>query len=67
MGGCTLANCSPEEINTLVSKRDTIRNESTRLMSDDADFLAAISYSTGNQKRVEKRFSTVENLVRSVL
>ena len=65
--GVALANCSPEEIEILVSKRDAIKNESTRLMSEDADFLAAISYSTGNQKRVEKRFSAVEHLVRSML
>ena len=62
-----LANCSREEIDILVSKRDAIKKESVRLMSEDGDFLAAISYSTGNQKRVEKRFSAVEHLVRSML
>ena len=65
--GVALANCSREEIDILVSKQDTIRKESVRLMSEDDDFIAAISYSTGNQKRVEKRFSAVGNLVRSML
>ena len=65
--GVALANCSREEIDILVSKQDTIRKESVRLMSEDDDFVAAISYSTGNQKRVEKRFSAVGNLVRSML
>ena len=65
--GVALAHCSSEEIELLVSKRDAIKEESTRLMSGDPDFLAAISYSTGNQKRVEKRFSAVEQLVRSML
>ena len=65
--GVALANCSREEIDILVSKRDTIMKESVRLMSEDDDFVAAISYSTGNQKRVEKRFSAVDNLVRSML
>ena len=65
--GVALANCSREEIDILVSKKDTIRKESVRLMSEDDDFVAAISYSTGNQKRVEKRFSAVGNLVRSML
>ena len=65
--GVALANCSPEEIEILVSKRDAIKSESARLMSEDADFLAAISYSTGNQKRVEKRFSAVDHLVRNML
>ena len=65
--GVALANCSREEIAILVSNQDTIRKESVRLMSEDDDFIAAISYSTGNQKRVEKRFSAVGNLVRSML
>ena len=65
--GVALANCSREEITILVSNQDTIRKESVRLMSEDDDFIAAISYSTGNQKRVEKRFSAVGNLVRSML
>ena len=65
--GVALASCSPEEIAILVSKRDALKDESTRLMTEDADFLAAISYSTGNQKRVEKRFSAVDDLVRSML
>ena len=65
--GVALAKCSPEEIETLVSKREAIQNESTRLMNEDLEFLHAISYSTGNQKRVEKRFSAVEHLVRNML
>ena len=65
--GVALANCSREEITILVSNQDTIRKASVRLMSEDDDFIAAISYSTGNQKRVEKRFSAVGNLVRSML
>ena len=65
--GVALANCSPEQIEILVSKRDALKEESARLMNDDRDFVNAISYSTGNQKRVEKRFTTVEQLVRSML
>ena len=65
--GVALANCSPEQIEILVSKQDAIKKESAHLMNEDGDFINAISYSTGNQKRVEKRFSTVEHLVRSML
>ena len=65
--GVALANCSPEQIEILVSKRDALKEESARLMNDDRDFVNAISYSTGNQKRVAKRFTTVEQLVRSML
>ena len=62
-----LANCSPEQIETLVNKRDAIKREAARLIEEDGDFLDAISYSTGNPKRVEKRFTTIEHLVRSML
>ena len=65
--GVALANCSQEEIEILVSKRDAIREEAVRIMNEDGDFLNAISYSTGNRRRVEKRFTTVEHLVRSML
>ena len=65
--GVALANCSPEQIEILVSKQDALKKESAHLMNEDRDFINAISYSTGNQKRVEKRFSTVEHLVRSML
>ena len=65
--GVALASCSPEQIEILVSKRDDIKRESVRLMDEDGDFVNAISYSTGNQRRVAKRFIAVEHLVRSML
>ncbi len=65
--GVALANCSPEQIEILVSRQDAIKEKSVRLMTEDSDFVNAISYSTGNQKRVEKRFTAVEHLVRSML
>ena len=65
--GVALAKCSPEQIDILVSKRDAIKWHSARLMNEDRDFINSISYSTGNQKRVEKRFTTIELLVKSML
>ena len=65
--GVALANCSPEQIDVLVCRQDAIKEKSVRLMTEDSDFVNAISYSTGNQKRVEKRFTAVEHLVRSML
>ena len=65
--GVALANCSPEQIEVLVSRQDAIKEKSVRLMTEDSDFVNAISYSTGNQKRVKKRFTAVEYLVRSML
>ena len=65
--GVALAKCSPEQIEILVSKRDDIKMESARLTNEDNDFIDAISYGTGDRRRVEKRFTAVENLVRSML
>ena len=65
--GVALANCSPEQIEILVCRQDAVKEKSVRLMTEDSDFVNAISYSTGNQKRVEKRFTAVEHLVRSLL
>ena len=65
--GVVLANCSPEQIEILVNNQDAIKKASAHLMNEDSDFMNAISYSTGNQNRVEKRFSTVEDLIRSML
>ena len=64
--GVALANCSAEQISILVQKRDVVKEASTKLMNDDGDFLAAISYSTGSPKRVAKRFVAVEQLVQSM-
>jgi hypothetical protein len=65
--GVALANCSSEQIKTLGGKRDDVKRKLADLITEDRDFVNAISYSTGNQRRVEKRFSVVEDLVRSML
>ena len=64
--GVALANCSAEQVDILVCRQDAVKEASVRLMTEDSDFVNAISYSTGNQKRVEKRFTAVEHLVRSM-
>ena len=65
--GVALANCSAEQIEVLVGKREFVEEELARLMQEDRDFVNAISYSTGNQRRVEKRFTAVEDLVQGML
>ena len=65
--GVALANCSPEQVDILVCRQNAVKEASVHLMTEDSDFVNAISYSTGNQKRVEKRFTAVEHLVRSML
>ncbi len=54
-----LARFSPEQIANLVHQREEINQRFATLMSTDRDFERAISYSTGQTRRVEKRFSEV--------
>ena len=58
-----LARCSPEEINRLEEKREQIINRFISLMNADTDFERAISYSTGDPRRVKKRFQAIAQLV----
>ena len=58
-----LGSCDPQEIDRLVAKRDQIINRFISLMNTDSDFDRAISYSTGDPKRVKKRFEAVAQLV----
>lgn len=62
-----LARRIPEEIDTLVQKREDVINHFIELMIDDGDFERAISYSTGDPRRVRKRFATIAELVRKEL
>ena len=58
-----LARFSPEEIANLVHQREEIHQRFSNLMSRDGDFERAISYSTGDTRHVEKRFSEVGRLL----
>ena len=58
-----LARYSPEQISTLVGKRDDIRQRFSDLMNSDRDFDRAISYSTGAPQRVHKRFNEIGRLL----
>ena len=62
-----LARRNPKEINSLVDKREDVINRFIALMKDDSDFDKAISYSTGDPKRVRKRFDAIAQLVTEVL
>ena len=65
--GVGLANCSFDEIEVLVRKRKKIKSEFIKLLNKDWDFEGAISTSTGSQKRVKKRFSTIESFIQRFL
>ncbi len=62
-----LARCSPDQIKTLVTKRKKITDRFLTLMDQDRDFDNAISYSTDIPRRVKKRFSAIEKLVKEVV
>ena len=58
-----LAGCDPQEINRLVEKREKIIDRFIALMNSDSDFDRAISYSTGDPRRVKKRFHAIAQLI----
>ena len=62
-----LARRSHDELESLVSKRDVVMQESMRLLNEDPDFDKVISYATGQPSRVQKRFRTVDALIRRCL
>ena len=62
-----LARCSPEQINTLISRSEEVRQRFMVLMNQDSDFDRAISYATGIPQRVNKRFSAVKQLVQGMV
>ena len=59
-----LAHCLPEQISTLVERRNDVQCSFKKLMTEDGDFLEAISYATGSPQNVQKRFRAIEQLVK---
>ena len=58
-----LAGCDPQEIERLVAKREQIIDRFIALLNSDRDFDRAISYSTGDPRRVKKRFHAIAQLI----
>ncbi len=61
------AQCSPEQIDRLVEKREEVIDRFLVLMNEDREFEKAISYATGTPQRVQKRFRAIEELVREMV
>ena len=59
-----LAHCLPEQISALVERRNDVQCRFKKLMTEDGDFLEAISYATGSPQNVQKRFQAIEQLVK---
>ncbi len=62
-----LAHCLPEQISTLVERRNNVQCSFKKLMIEDGDFLEAISYATGSPQNVQKRFQAIEQLVKEFI
>ncbi len=62
-----LAKLSQEERAKLIEKKQAVVEAFIDLMNRDEKFLAAISQATGDKRRVQKRFSTIQDLIQKVL
>lgn len=61
-----LDRCTDEEIETLVERSSVVENW-FQLLMDDTEFVIAISYSTGDPRRVQYRFDKIGEIIRETL
>ena len=61
-----LARCSPEQIATLIERREDVQKR-FKLLTEDAEFDNVISASTGTPARVRRRFQAIKELVEEVV
>lgn len=61
-----LDRCTDEQLNLLVGRSETLENKFRELM-DDTEFVIAISYSTGDARRVKYRFEKVRQIIKETL
>jgi hypothetical protein len=62
-----LGNLDPVSLEKLVSRSDAVKHAIVTILNEDQDFEAAITQATGDVKRVKKRFSTIEDIIRHTL
>lgn len=65
--GVGLARCSQEQLDVLINKKEKVRTSFALLLQKDQEFVDAISYATGDPRRVQKRFQSVETLIQECL
>lgn len=58
---------SEDDLEILAVKKQDVRGALIRLFKEDADFDKAVSQGTGDTTKVEKRFRSIEQLIRKVL
>jgi len=62
-----LARYDPPQLNALVSERDSIIRRFYSILNTDQEYGESISFSTATQWRINKRFSTVEMIIKEHL
>ncbi len=65
-----LSKLSDEQIQTLINRRDQLKEGFMRLMNDrevEPRFESSISQGTGDTRKVKRRFSAIEQLIQEVL
>ncbi len=55
------------EIIKLIKNKETLKKDFINLLNTDEEFEKSISTSTGDRRRVKKRFETIEGLIKQVL
>lgn len=60
-----LARLADDQLSVLTERREIVRQKLRELMRTDPEFVISVSYSTGVPQRVAKRFSVVEEVIRS--
>jgi hypothetical protein len=61
-----LDRCSDEQLARLAQRQETLENKFRELM-DDTEFVIAISYSTGDVRRVKYRFAKIQQIIQETL
>jgi hypothetical protein len=56
-----------EQTKLLIERRDLLQEQFMRMMNEDRTFVDAISYGTGDVKKVKLRFSAVQKLIEEVV
>jgi hypothetical protein len=62
-----LGNLDPASIGKLVSRQNAVKRVLAAVLNEDREFEAAITQGTRDVKRVHKRFSTIEKIIRQIL
>jgi len=62
-----LCKLEEDEIETVIERKDILKEEFINLLNTDKDFERSITSGTGDKKQVEKRFKSIELLIKKVL